>query len=84
MKNKSSLPNSLIKRKNLANIFNNLGIKRISPKAYTEFEKQINLEVTEISKVLAQKIIIKGKRTLEGKDVDEAFSERKGKNYPEF
>jgi histone H3/H4 len=82
MKNKIKLDNSLIKRKNLILLLNKEGITRINPKALDEIEKKTKEDFEQLAKILSQKIIIKGKKTLEKEDVEEFNKEKK--YYPEI
>lgn len=75
--------NRLIKNKEIIRILNNAGIYRISKEALNELEKEIRKEITNTAQLLAQKIIIKGKKTLEQEDVREVISRKDEEEFPE-
>ncbi len=80
----SNLDNTLIKRKNLIKILNNKEIRRISPEALEEIEKEVNEEINKLAEILKQKIIIKGKKTLSKEDIEEVRKEKYKSIYPEI
>ncbi len=84
MRKKPYLDNTLIKKKNLIGILKSRKIRRISPKALEQIEKEIKEEINKLAQVLEQKMIIKGRKTLTKKDIQEAIRENNETEYPEI
>ncbi len=71
MKKSNRNNNKLIKRKNLIQILKEQGITRIKPQALTAIEAIYKQSIKDLAGELKEKLIIKGKKTLEESDVKE-------------
>lgn len=78
IKNKQK-DNTLIKRKNLVLLLKQNNLRRVSPIALNAIEKNIHDYITSLSIVLKERLTIKGKKTLEKKDIEEIL-----KNQSEY
>jgi histone H3/H4 len=77
MKKSNKLNNVLIKRKNIVLLLNKNGIKRINKEALDFFEIIFRDEALRIAGSLKEELLIKGKKTLEKKDIEEVISRLK-------
>ena len=71
MKKSSKKINKLIKRKNLILEIKNFGIKRVNSEAIFLLEDYLNEDLKKLLSLLEEELKIKGKKTLEKKDIME-------------
>ncbi len=76
--------NRLIPKKKLIRILQKAGVKRISQKALDEINIQFCIELEIIAKMAKEKIEVKGKKTLEQRDIKEIIKEKNKIEYPEI
>jgi histone H3/H4 len=62
--------NSLIKRRNLALFMKSKGIDRINPIALNLLEKEIESVIEKMAKVLKERMLINGRKTLRKEDME--------------
>ncbi len=84
MKENRSKINTLIKRKNVIKLLKKNDINRISPRALDKIEKLITEYLISLSAALKEKIITKGKKTLEVEDISETLDKRNSEQYWEI
>lgn len=75
MKESERLANALIKRKNLVELFNSIGIKRIGFESLDLFEKKFGEDILKLGLRLKQEMEVKGKRVLEREDVKKVIDD---------
>jgi len=72
--------NTLIKEVKLKNEFQRAGIKRVNKEAIKYFVESVEKNVCKNINDLSRELIIKGKKTLEKKDIKEYFKKLKEEN----
>ncbi len=82
MKNSIKKDNKLINRKSLVLLLKNHGINRVSPDALIFIETYLNSHFKKIIPLLKEEMLVKGKRTLQKRDIDEVLT--KEENYWEI
>jgi histone H3/H4 len=65
--------NVLIKKLKLKNEFRNAGIRRVNKEAIKYFEKLLEEGIRKNINSLSRELVIKGKKTLEKKDIKDFF-----------
>lgn len=71
--------NTLIKEQNLMKELHKKGIKRINKRALKSLIKNFEGEILKIIDIVVKELTVKGKKTLEEKDVKEIFEKLKEK-----
>jgi len=74
MKNNTKNANALIKEKGLAGQLHHEGIARVNKEALSHLAARLRDQIAHIAEVLAREIAIKGKKTLEIRDIDKALA----------
>jgi histone H3/H4 len=80
--NKNKLKdNVLIKKKSLAILLKERGIKRIKPSAFALIEKEAREEIVMLAEKAKGNMIINGRKTLMDEDIRAALSIRKERTF---